>query len=85
MSQPEIVVQSDFDGYFERLVQSWIDMQDTRRFKHSKIVISAGPWRSCYVYIESKDGELHLDFYSAIRMGFGHISDAEVMQIVNML
>ena len=68
-SPPEIVAESDFDGYFESLVLSLVARKKLsgKPFKHKKVVISSGPWRMYDVTWESSAGTLTLDFYSACR------------------
>lgn len=79
MSQkPEIVVESDFDGYFERLTRKIVDDAAERghEFKHKKAVVSAGPWRAQALRVVSLDAEtVSVDYYSALRTGFGALSE----------
>ena len=79
-----IEVLSDYDGYFESLVRLWIDKK-TDPLKHSKFIISAGPWRSSVVTYKSEADTLYLDFYSAFRKGFGELSEQEVKEIIEIL
>src|SRR5262249_700192 len=59
----ELVVERDYDGYFECLTRRILDPCTAP--KHSKLVISAGPWRTYAVHYESReDGSIALDFYS---------------------
>lgn len=86
VENPEITVKSDFDGYFEKLVRGWVKQlrDEDKRLRHKRIVIEAGAYRSSAVATKS-DGidTLSLDFYSAIRNGFGGLSDADVAAIKN--
>lgn len=84
---PEIVVVKDYDGYFEGLVRNWvrIKVEAKRTFRHKKITISSGPYRQDAVSYRITDGVLNLDFYSALRAGFGHLSDEDVEQIITLL
>jgi hypothetical protein len=87
---PEIEVKSDYDGFFERLVRLWVERRVAAltpgdQFAHRKIVISSGPWRSYAVQYEKVDDVLYLDFYSALRTGFGSLGDEEVEAIIAML
>ncbi len=74
----------DFDGYFKNLVLSWIKekQQAGERFLHQTIRIEAGAYRSSALSMRS-DGltTLHMDFYSAIRNGFGGLSSEDVADI----
>jgi hypothetical protein len=84
ITYPEIIVESDYDGYFERLVRGWCDKK-TMPFRHKKIIITAGPYRSCAVSA-MKDDEgktIRLDFYAALRTGFGQLDSAEINEIIN--
>lgn len=87
MPRPEVQATVDFDGYFSRLVNSWVDRKEAEggTFVHEKITITAGPYRSAAVSFEKKGSELHLDFYSALRTGFGRLSNSEIVQIIAML
>ena len=87
MPRPTIEVESDYDGFFESLVSRWIDRKEAagKEFKHSVVGISAGPWRSYAVSYSAKDDRIHLDFYSAVRTGFGDLSSADVEAIIDLL
>ena len=66
---PGIVIESDFDGYFERIVKNLVNevLADNKRFKHLNIVVAAGPWRPYDVRWDSEGDVLKIDFYSACR------------------
>lgn len=82
MSTPEIIVEKDYDGYFECLVRGWCQTKLTP-FKSKKIVISARPFKPHAVTAnrDKDDATLYLDFYSPLRTGFGKLSELEVEQI----
>jgi hypothetical protein len=84
---PELRVHSDYDGYFEQLVDRWIQRKRNAggRFKHTAVKITAGPYRADAVTTTSKDGVLHLDFYSALRTGFGSLSEDEIDEIIELM
>ena len=86
-SSPELRVKSDYDRYFEELVDRWIESKrkSGEAFNHTAIVVTAGPYRSAAVSYHSKDGVLHLDFYSALRAGFGSLSAQDVREIKALL
>ena len=84
MYDPKIVVESDFDGYFEDLVRSLIKRKGGQT-NHRVIVISAGPWRPYAVAFRSDGDTLYLDFYSGLRHGFGHLSKVEKEQLKELL
>lgn len=79
---PMICVKKDYDGYFTGLVLSWCKSKTTE-FKSKAIILSAGPYRpdavSCY---HDHEGRLHIDFYAAIRAGFGGLSTEDVNAIM---
>lgn len=83
---PKLTVISDYDGFFESLVRRWLAELRTPP-KHREILISAGPYRAQAVEVlESKDKQsIHLDFYSALRAGFGSLSDLDEARIKEML
>jgi|SRR3972149_10856452 len=84
---PNIVVKNDYDGYFESLVRSWVNEKARRglSFKHHQIEITAGPYRSSAVSYRSSKGIIELDFYSALRVGFGGLSKSDVEDMINLL
>lgn len=85
VESPEIVVEQDYDDYFLRLVQNWIGEQRKRGLKsrHQKIVVEACPYNSTAVSARS-DGEttLHLEFYAALRTGFGRLTERDVEALI---
>jgi hypothetical protein len=86
-ASPELRVNSDFDRYFEQLVDGWIAAKRAAggTFKHDVVMVTAGPYRSSAVSFHSKNGTLHLDFYSALRNGFGSLSAQDVVEIKELL
>lgn len=81
LTYPELVVLNDYDGYFQNLVKSWLDRRTTP-FQNKKIFISAGPYRASAVTVIPKKDGLHLDFYSAIRTGFGSLPEEDIEEII---
>jgi hypothetical protein len=82
--EPEVVIERDYDGYFEKTVRSWVaeKVEHGEKFLHSTIVVDSGPYRSCAVDCTSDGvGKLTLDFYSAVRNGFGRLEDRHVASI----
>ena len=79
----DVHVETDYDGYFERLVRSWIAR--VAHPKHRRVLISAGPWRPYAVKYTSSGSTLHLDFYAALRSGFGELSKQDVADILQVL
>jgi hypothetical protein len=86
---PQITVKSDFDGYFEGLVKHWVNDKANNggTFKCEVIEVSAGPYRAAAVSYERKESGrvLALDFYSAIRRGFGSLSEQDVIDIQELM
>lgn len=82
--EPVVTVERDYDGYFEKTVRSWVaeKVKKGEKFLHSTIVVDSGPYRSCAVDCTS-DGvsRLTLDFYSAVRNGFGSLKASHVTSI----
>lgn len=87
--KPEIriVIERDYDNYFSVLVAGWVrtKMIANQPFRHHTIHVNSGPYRSSAMSYKSSEGELHLDFYSAIRNGFGGLSDSDVKSIIDIL
>lgn len=83
-TSPIIEVKKDYDGYFERLVKGWV-AKKKGDFKHKKIVISSGPWRSDAISYQSDGETIVLDFYAALRNGFGWLSAKEQEEIIELL
>jgi hypothetical protein len=89
-TRPKVVVERDYDGYFERLTNSWLDraIELGHDFKYHTIVITSGPYRSSVVTVNalpSNPGEVNLDFYAASRVGFGSLSEQDVLGIIELL
>jgi hypothetical protein len=83
MDVPELVIVTDYDGFFERLVRGM--MNQKLRFKHERIEVTAGPWRSTAVSFDSDTKTIKLDFYSALRTGFGYLSEEDMKAIMELL
>jgi len=87
--RPIVQVDSDYEGYFAGLVNRWIEekAKQGKRFNHKVVSISAGPWRMAAVSFETfkEEKRIHLDFYSALRVGFGSLSRTEVEEIEELL
>jgi len=86
---PVLEIQSDFDGYFERLVRGMIDKKQQKggTFKATKIIVTAGPYRESACSYKWREPEkiLWLDFYSALRAGFGGLSETDIQGIMDLL
>ena len=84
MTKPELQVLQDYDGYFQNMVQMYIDEKhkQTSQFKHKQVIVTSGPWRMYDIHFESKDDVLYIDFHSPCRFADG---PEEHDQIVNWL
>jgi hypothetical protein len=85
---PEIIVEVDFDGYFENLTRQIIARarSNGHEFKFKKVTVTAGPWRSVACSVNKVDNNtVNLDFYSALRTGFGIITDDDLAGIGKLL
>lgn len=89
----ELVIERDFDGYFEQLVKSWLGRLRTVP-KHDKVIVTAGPGRQDAVsYVSRTEPEsgggtrnvITLDFYSALRNGFGELRKDEVENLLKII
>lgn len=79
--KPTIVVESDFDGYFERRVREILDeIGETPAY--GTIRVSATPYLGDAVQYRIENGELHLTFYSALRNGFGSLDWSLVADLI---
>lgn len=87
--EPEIVIKNDYDGYFEGLVRSMVKekVASGKPFNHTKIVVTAGPWRqSALSYASDEETKtITLDWYAALRRGFGEFSDQDRKETIELL
>jgi len=84
MPQPQIEVESDYDHYFQNLVEGMVNSKKGE-FKHDRIVVSSGPYRMSALSYRSEDRVMYLDFYSAIRNGFGSLSNQDIDDVIDLL
>jgi hypothetical protein len=84
---PIVEVRTDYDGYFEALVREWIDdkAESGAEFNHGVVTVNAGPYHSYAVSYEKDGTTIHLDFYSALRTGFGNLSAEDIAAIKELL
>ena len=80
----QVVVKSDYGGYFEQLVRSWLEKKGGPS-RHDVIEVSAGPYRASAVTYKTDGRTLKLDFYSALRTGFGSLSTQDVADLTSLL
>lgn len=84
---PVVLVGQDYEGYFEALVKHWVErkVQSGVPFKNRKIYVTAGPYRPAAVAYEVVGDTLKLDFYAALRRGFGALSEQDVVELIELL
>lgn len=70
-----LIVKSDYDGFFEAWSSRVKEELEKKSSTIKEIVVTSGPYRSYGMsYSLNKDKtRLELDFYSAVRTGFGSI------------
>lgn len=82
---PNIIVERDYNGYFEALVRA-LCKRKTTPWKCDTIVISSGPFRvdavTCW-HERDNSRMLHIDFYSSIRGSYGGLSNEDANSIVD--
>lgn len=94
---PAIVVEKDYEGYFEALVRAWCEAKTTP-WKCDTIVVKAIPFLpdavQCWYNKDkpaSKDASqdkpalktLHIQFYSALRRDFGMLTKEDAQAIID--
>lgn len=82
----EIIVKQDFDGYFERVARQIASYALAPKFK--RIIVTAGPYRSDALTVNKvKDDPeaINLDFYSAIRNGFGQLTETDLREAAKLI
>lgn len=80
-------IEKDFDNYFGTIVCNEIIPNLTTN-KITWIILSSGPYRNYDVDINWIDKEkelIHIDYYSAVRVGFGTPHTDEVIEMLNNL
>ena len=72
--RPNVVVLKDYDGFFGGWANRLADeIQKGGNDYLTTIEVTSGPYRSCGMAYEMTGTTLKLDFYSAVRNGFGSI------------
>lgn len=86
MPIPKLTVEKDYDGFFEAWVRGWMERKAPDAYQHKEIVITAGPYRPYAVsFDKTEDGVLRLDFYSALRAGFGGLLESDIKEIIDLM
>lgn len=74
----------DFPGFFHRITDEVAYYITNPEIK--KIIVTAGPFRpygASLSWINKENGIISIDYYSALRAGFGSISAKEVYDGIN--
>lgn len=86
MKGSDVVVDvvSDYDGFFlgltEEILAGVVDCA------YSRVVVSAGPFRSYGILVSKVDDDtVSLDYYSALRNGFGALSERDIAGVRQLL
>jgi hypothetical protein len=85
---PQIIVEMDYDGYFERLGRRIVELAENtgKPLWCETVVITAGPYRTYALDVSRRDpSTAHLDFYSAIRKGYGSLPEADLQRAADLL
>lgn len=71
----EIIIESDFDRFFEKLTKNFFEQVKNPNI--SKVIVNARPFRPYDLDIKRIDAEtIKIDYYSAIRV-FGHTYEVD--------
>lgn len=80
----QIIIQKDFDGYFESLTKRIVAMVKSPKYK--TVNVTAGPYRPYAMDIRKVDDDtILIDYYSAIRNGFGSLSEQDLVEAAALL
>ncbi len=79
-------VEMDYDGYFEYLAKQIVARAEAiGPIWPTQVIVNAGPWRANGLVmkrLKMADGQpgttILMDFYSALRTGFGSLTEADV-------
>ena len=77
IASPLVEVERDYDGFFESIVRKAINAKTStgKRCRHSRIIITSGPFRMQDIRWESHGDVLKLDFYSVARFSHPQYND----------
>ena len=81
--RPKVIVKNDWDGYFQRLVEQWIDKATNP--KHETVTITGQLFQKDAVDYYSNGTNLTLSFYPALRVGFGHLTEEEINDLISLI
>ncbi len=84
---PKIVVENDYDGYFEGLVRSWYANLEREGIKplRKKVVVTCGTHSLTPLIAVVLDGgeTLRLDFFVSISLGYGEVTNGDLAAAVS--
>ena len=69
----KLTIENDYDGFFKEWTKELVKLLKAKKSAITEVVVSAGPYRNYGMAYEIKGTTLELDFYSAVRNGFGGI------------
>jgi hypothetical protein len=79
-----ICVESDYGGYFEAIARKIVSLAPNPKYK--RMIVTAGPYRLYALTVDKVDDEtVQLDFYSAIRAGFGSLSENDLIEAAKLI
>ena len=85
MEKVELIIHQDYDGFFENWTNQLIkELESNPSNTIKKVEVTSGPFRNYGLDYKKKVNTVYLDFYSAVRNGFGSIgiSPAELAKII---
>lgn len=80
----EYRLRDDFKSYFKNRVENIVSKLTNEDVK--LIVVTAGPYRpygAAISWIDPFNGIINIDWYSALRTGFGNVTDDEIICGIN--
>jgi hypothetical protein len=88
VEEVEVVVLHDFDGYFEHLTRRILARADAlgHALRYKVVQVDAAPYRGDGLRVVEVDPDtVRLDFYSALRKGFGSLSAQDLDDAARLL
>lgn len=87
MKKPKIIIKKDFDGYFKKLVEGWVEQKvaSGKKFNNKEIVVIGVPRMLSAITYKQEDQRITLCFYSALRSGFGLLTEQEIKEVIALL
>ena len=83
MTNPTIIVERDFDGFFEDLVKAAIELNKKNGVPMvSTINLSSGPYRPYDMKFVKASNSCALDFYSATRVFGGDYTTKDIAKAI---